>query len=172
MHRNAASISMIAAVGENGVIGKDHDMPWRLPADLAYFKRTTMGHPVIMGRRTYETIGKPLPGRTNIIVTRNERFTAKDCIVCHSADDVFQSLAEQEPPPSEVFVMGGAGIYQTFWPYAQTLYITEIHHPFDGDTYFPAFDENEWAVVSREKGVQDEKNPYDYTFVVYKRKKS
>ncbi|GGE59152.1 dihydrofolate reductase [Priestia taiwanensis] len=156
-------ISLIWAMDENRLIGKDNDLPWRLPAELAYFKRTTMGQPIIMGRKTYESIGRPLPGRENIVVTRNSDFTAEGVTVVHSLHEALEQTKE-----TEAFVIGGAQIYKEALPLASRLYVTHIHHAFEGDTYFPEIPK-EWKVISSEKGLNDEKNPYDYDFVVYEK---
>ncbi|MDR4888608.1 dihydrofolate reductase [Fredinandcohnia sp. QZ13] len=159
-------ISLLLAMDKNQLIGKDNDLPWRLPADLAYFKRVTMGHPIIMGRKTYDSIGRPLPGRENIIVTRDTSYKAEGCKVIHSIDEIVKMSEETE---QELFVIGGAEIFKEILPYSDRLYITEIDEEFEGDTYFPAFDKAEWQVISKEKGIKDEKNPYEYTFLVYEK---
>lgn len=159
-------ISLLVAMDKNRLIGKDNDLPWRLPADLAYFKRVTMGHPIIMGRKTYDSIGRPLPGRENIIVTRDTSYKMEGCKVIHSIDEILKMNEEHD---HELFVIGGAEIFKEILPYSDRLYITEIDEEFEGDTYFPAFDKSEWKVISEEKGVKDEKNPYDYTFMVYEK---
>src|SRR5690606_308269 len=159
-------ISLLVAMDKNRLIGKDNDLPWRLPADLAYFKRVTMGHPIIMGRKTYDSIGRPLPGRENIIVTRDTSYKMEGCKVIHSIDEILKLNEEHD---QELFVIGGAEIFKEILPYSDRLYITEIDEEFEGDTYFPAFDKSEWKVISEEKGVKDEKNPYDYTFMVYEK---
>jgi dihydrofolate reductase len=156
-------ISFMLAMDENRVIGKDNDLPWRLPADLAYFKRVTMGQPIIMGRKTYDSIGRPLPGRENIVVTRNKDFKAEGITVVHSLQEALEHTKN-----TEAFVIGGAQIFKEALPLASRLYITHIYHTFEGDTYFPAITD-EWKVISSEKGVKDEKNPYDYDFVVYEK---
>ncbi|MCC3357084.1 dihydrofolate reductase [Bacillus sp. REN16] len=159
-------ISLLLAMDKNQLIGKDNDLPWRLPADLAYFKRVTMGHAIIMGRKTYDSIGRPLPGRENIIVTRDTSYKAEGCKVIHSIDEIVKLREETD---QELFVIGGAEIFKMILPYSDRLYITEIEEEFEGDTYFPAFNKNEWKVISKEKGIKDEKNPYDYTFIVYEK---
>lgn len=159
-------ISFIVAMDKNRVIGKDNQLPWHLPADLKYFKKITMGHPIVMGRKTHESIGKPLPGRENIIVTRNNTYTADGCIVIHSMDELLQ-LKERA---GEVFVIGGAELFHTLFPYADRLYITQIEHEFEGDTYFPQYKEEDWRLVSSVKGIKDESNPYDYFFNLYERR--
>ncbi|MEH7224390.1 dihydrofolate reductase [Bacillus sp. JJ1566] len=159
-------ISLLVAMDKNQLIGRDNDLPWRLPADLAYFKRVTMGHPIIMGRKTYDSIGRPLPGRENIIVTRDTSYTAEGCKVIHSIDEIVKMNEEID---QELFVIGGAEIFKAILPYSDRLYITEIEEEFEGDTYFPAFDKSLWKIISEEKGIRDEKNPYDYTFLVYEK---
>ncbi|WP_246941861.1 dihydrofolate reductase [Bacillus pinisoli] len=161
-------ISYIVAMDDNQVIGKNNELPWHLPADLAYFKKVTMGKPIIMGRKTHESIGRALPGRENIIVTRNANYHSEGCKVVHQLDDL-KSLAEEAN--EELFVIGGAELFKELLPMTDRLYITHIHHSFEGDTYFPTIDWNEWKVVDKETGIKDEKNPYDYEFVVYERKK-
>jgi len=159
-------ISLLVAMDKNQLIGKDNDLPWRLPADLAYFKKVTMGHPIIMGRKTYDSIGRPLPGRENIIVTRDTSYKAEGCKVIHSIEEIVKMNQQTD---QELFVIGGAEIFKEILPHSDRLYITEINEEFEGDTYFPAFNKTEWTVISEEKGIKDEKNPYDYTFLVYER---
>lgn len=160
-------ISLLVALDKNRLIGRNNDLPWRLPADLAYFKRVTMGHTIIMGRKTYDSIGKPLPGRHNVIMTRNKDFHVEGCTVIHTVDDI---LAMKESSNEELFVIGGAEIFEMVLPFTDRLYLTEIDEEFEGDTYFPTINEEEWQIVSKEKGIKDEKNPYDYFFVVYEKK--
>ncbi|MCR6107851.1 dihydrofolate reductase [Salipaludibacillus agaradhaerens] len=160
-------IAMIAAFSDGRVLGKNGKMPWHLPAELQYFKRVTSGHPVLMGRKTFESIGRPLPNRRNIVLTRNESFTAEGVEVFHHIEDVKPLMKEQE----EFFVIGGATLYETLLDKADRLYITKIHASFEGDTFFPKFDEAEWKEVSRQKGTVDEKNPLAHTFHVYERLK-
>lgn len=159
-------ISFIVAMDKNRVIGKDNQLPWHLPADLKFFKKTTMGHPIIMGRKTHESIGKPLPGRENIIVTRNKHYHLEGCTVIHSLAELKKLESEKE---AEVFVIGGAELFKTVFPIADRLYITMIAHEFAGDTYFPEFNESDWNLVSIEKGETDERNPYEYSFNIYER---
>lgn len=159
-------ISMIVATDRNGLIGKDNDMPWRLPEDLSYFKKITTGSTVVMGRNTFESIGKPLPNRENIILTRNSDYRVEGCRTISSIE-ALKGMAEKE---EEIFVIGGANIYKQALPFTETLYLTYIDEVFEGDTYFPEIDENDWKMVSEEKGVKNEKNPYDYFFRVYKRR--
>ncbi len=157
-------ISMIWAMGRNNALGCKNRMPWHLPADFAYFKRTTLGKPVIMGRKTFESIGKPLPGRTNVVITRDSKFRPQGCITVDSIDK-----AKAFADGGEAFIIGGAEIYGAFLPVSDKLYITEIDHAFEADTYFPEIDYSSWKLVSEEPGPKDEKNPYDYRFLVYER---
>nr|WP_026696042.1 dihydrofolate reductase [Peribacillus kribbensis] len=159
-------ISFLVAMDKNRVIGAENQLPWHLPADLKYFKEVTMGHAIIMGRKTHDSIGKPLPGRENIVLTRQRDYQAEGCRIIHDAADV----KKLRNVPEEHFVIGGAEIFSLLFPEADRLYITEIEDEFRGDTYFPEMDEKGWTLVSREKGPKDEKNPYDYYFCVYERK--
>lgn len=157
-------ISLIAAMAQNRVIGKDNRLPWRLPADMAYFKQTTMGHPVVMGRKTFESIGKPLPGRRNIILTRDPDFRAEGCEVCHSITAV---LALSRAGEKEFFIIGGDSVYSAFFPLADRLYLTFIAQSFAGDAFFPEIDARKWRLVSKTQGEINEKNPYEYSFLIY-----
>ncbi|CAM4233169.1 dihydrofolate reductase [Bacillus manliponensis] len=161
-------ISLLVAMDKNRVIGKDNDLPWRLPADLAYFKTVTMGHHIIMGRKTFESIGRPLPGRTNVVITRNKDYKVEGCQVIHAIDDVKKMSEETN---EELFVIGGAEIFKEVLSFADRLYITKIEEEFEGDTFFPEVNENEWEEVFMEQGVTDEKNPYTYYFCRYEKKK-
>ena len=159
-------ISLIYASDAQGLIGRDNDLPWRLPADLRHFKRTTMGKPLVMGRKTHESIGRPLPGRLNIVVTRQLDYDAPGCTVVHSIDAAREAAAGAE----EVMVIGGADIYRLFLPVADRLYHTEVDGTFDGDVFFPDFDRSEWTEVSREAHAADDRNPTAYAFVVWERR--
>jgi dihydrofolate reductase len=164
--RNSESIiSIIAAMAENRVIGANNALPWRLPADLGHFRRLTSGHHVIMGRRNYESIGKPLPDRTNIVITRNPEYRAPGCHVAHSLEEGL-ALARNDP---EIFIIGGADIYRQAFDRADRLYLTLIHASVDGDTYFPEFNERQWREIDRERHQPDAKNSFGYTFVTYDR---
>ncbi|MDM5315332.1 dihydrofolate reductase [Fictibacillus sp. b24] len=156
-------ISFVVAMDENRAIGKDNDLPWYLPNDLKHFKNVTMGKPIVMGRKTYESIGKPLPGRENIVVTRDDNYQAEGTTIVHSVDDVLKKDAE------ELCVIGGTEIFKLFMPVADRLYVTEIHHTFDADTYFPEINRDEWREVSRKPGILDEKNKYAHDFVVFEK---
>lgn len=158
-------ISLIVAIAQNRVIGKDNRLPWRLPADLAYFKQTTMGHPVVMGRKTHESIGKPLPGRRNIVLTRDPDFRAEGCEIYHSVE---AALAEARSGEGrEFFIIGGDSVYSAFFPFADRLYLTLIHKDFEGDAFFPEIVARKWRLVSETKGETNEKNPYEYSFLIY-----
>lgn len=159
------SFSMIFAMDNNRLIGRDNDLPWHLPADLAYFKRVTTGHPVLMGRKTFESIGRPLPNRHNIVVTRDSSYQADGVEIFHSLDAALEAYRDQE-----VFIIGGSEIYKLALPIASKLYITQIDEEFEGDAYFPEIDQSMWELVSEEQGITDERNPYTYYFQVYERK--
>lgn len=154
-------IAAIAAMSENRVIGKNNKMPWHLPADLQHFKKITLGKPILMGRKTFESIGRPLPDRYNIVITRDAGYQAPGCMVVHSIDTALAAVAEQE----EVIVIGGALLYQQMLPRVQTIYLTIIHENFVGDAFFPELDMREWREVSREEREADEKNEYRCSFV-------
>lgn len=161
------SINLIVAYNKQRVIGKDNDMPWRLPADLAYFKRTTMGCPIIMGRKTRESLGpRPLPGRLNIAISRDTEFQAEGTSVVQSLDEAI-ALAQEEAV-DKVFIIGGGQIYQLALPQADYLYATEIQADMEGDTYFPELEPQQWQEISREP--QEPQNGLAFDFVVYQRK--
>jgi len=159
-------VSLVAARARNGVIGRDNAMPWKIPGEQAYFKRVTMGHPIIMGRRTWDSIGRPLPGRRSIIVTRDRSFTAAGAEVVHSVDE---ALAKCAGAP-EVFVIGGAQIYAAAMPYADRLLITEIDHDFDGDAFMPPPDAALWRETARDTHVADGESPFRFAYVNYERR--
>ncbi|MEH6942622.1 dihydrofolate reductase [Bacillus sp. JJ722] len=159
-------VSIIVAMDEKRVIGMNNQLPWRLPRELQYVKKTTMGHPIIIGRKNYESIGRPLPGRRNIVLTRDVHFQAEGCEIAHSPEEVLKLCANEE----EIFIFGGEQIYKLFLSQTDKLYITKIHHAFEGDTFFPEIDYSEWNEVFVEQGITDEKNPYTYYFHVYERK--
>jgi dihydrofolate reductase len=159
-------ISFLWAEDEKGIIGNNNQLPWRLPEDLKYFKRITMGHPIVMGRKTYESIGRPLPGRKNIILTRDENFDADGCLIFKTKNELLKWIIQCG---DEVFITGGAEIFGLFMEDVNRLYITKIHEDFQGDTYFPIIDWTEWKLISNEKGLKNNENPYDYDFQVFKR---
>lgn len=163
-------ISLIAAVAENMVIGKNNDLPWNLPDDMKYFMQTTKGHYVIMGRKNFESIPekfRPLPNRTNIVVTRQKNFDAPGCIVVHTLEDGIRIAAENQQ--EETFIIGGAEIYREAMQYSQRMYLTEIKAEIDGDTFFPTFDKKEWRELSRLHHGTDERHRYSFDFVVYEK---
>ncbi|MGC4378742.1 dihydrofolate reductase [Fictibacillus sp. Mic-4] len=159
-------ISYVVAMDENHLIGSKNKLPWHLPADLKYFKKVTMNKPIVMGRKTYESIGKPLPGRENIVLTRDRNYKAEGCTVIYSVEDIIKRDNE------EICVIGGAEVFRLFMPYVNRMYITKIHETFEGDTYFPDFNEKEWKIVSKTPGQVDEKNKYPHDFIVYDKKMS
>ncbi len=161
-------LSMIVAHANNRVIGKDNDMPWHLPADLAYFKKTTLGKPIIMGRKTFQSIGRPLPGRKNIVISRDENFQAEGVAVVNSVEAALSLVSESE----EVMVIGGGAIYQHCLGAAQRLYITHIDAEIDGDTLFPEYDLTVWKKVASDIRPSDEKNQYQLDFSVYEKMSS
>jgi len=154
-------ISLIAAMAKNRVIGVNNTLPWHLLADLKHFKALTLNKPIVMGRQTYLSIGKPLPKRENIILTTNKKFHAPGCHIVHSIDDVLK-LARNAP---EVMIIGGATVYQQFLPHAYRMYLTYIDTHIEGDTLFPEWNENEWTVTERIEHTADEINHYNYEFV-------
>ena len=166
-------ISLISAMGHDRVIGINNRLPWKLPADMKWFREQTMGKPIVMGRKTFESFGaKPLPGRANIIITRDTSYSAKDCIVVHSIDDAVKAAHSCEDHADEMMIIGGASFYEQMLPRTDRLYLTEIHHPFQGDSWFPAYNESEWHETKRIDCTADEKNRYDYSFVIYERNES
>jgi len=158
-------ITIIAAIAEDNALGKNNQLIWHLPADLKRFKQVTSKHHVIMGRKTFESLGKPLPNRTNIIITRNPNYTIEDCVVVNSLKQAIEAAKEDENP----FILGGAEIYKQAIEFADKLDLTFIHHKFDADAFFPEIDTTIWKETSREFHKADEKNKYDYSFVSYKR---
>lgn len=157
-------ISLIAAMAEGRIIGKDNQMPWHLPADLAWFKKNTLNKPIIMGRKTYESIGRPLPGRHNIVLSRQAGNDERVTWVT-SAEQALAALGETE----EVMIIGGGNIYRQFLPQANRLYITHIEANLDGDTAFPDYSPEQWHTVFSESHNKDEKNQYDYRFEILER---
>lgn len=154
-------ISLVAAASDNNVIGNKGALPWKMPADMKFFKNLTMGHTVIMGRKTYESMGKPLPGRKNIVISRKKNFSADGCIVLGSLEEAFTLFADEK----EVFIIGGAEIYQAALQKADKVYLTRIHCVVHGDAYFPQLTEKEWVEKSRIDHPSDEKNPFPYIFI-------
>lgn len=153
-------LSIIVAMAKNRAIGRDNKLLWHISADLRRFKAITSGHTIIMGRRTYESLGRPLPNRRNIVVSRNPNFVAPGCIVVASLSAAF-GLCEAD---DEVFVIGGGQLYEQALPFAQRLYITQVHADFEGDTFFPAIDKHQWRTVASEEA-ESESDGLDYTFI-------
>ena len=163
-------IAMIAAMAKNRIIGADNDMPWHLPADLKHFKAITLGKAVIMGRKTYESIGKALPGRPNIVITSNKDYSLSDATVVDSPESAFEVAKALSNDVEEIMVIGGGTIYQAFLDKADTLYLTHIDLEVAGDTQFPDYEASaNWSEVSKERHSADEKNPHAYTFVTLTR---
>lgn len=158
---------MIVAMASNRVIGANNKMPWHLPADLKRFRQITWGTPIVMGRNTYESIGRPLPGRTNIIITRNLDYKAPGCIVCH---DPCTAQEQARHTADEAFIIGGSKLYETFLPLAETLYLTQINKAFDGDTFFPLWSIQDWQETERVDIVGDTAVDFNYSFLKYTRK--
>jgi dihydrofolate reductase len=159
-------VTLILARARNGVIGASGGLPWRLPEDLAFFKRTTMGHPIVMGRRTWESIGRPLPGRRSVVVTRDRGFVAAGAEVVHSLDEAIERCAGTD----EIFVIGGAQLYAEALSRAVRLLLTELDADFEGDTVLPAAAADEWTEVSRERHPPSDARPYAFDFVDYRRR--
>lgn len=159
-------IAAIFAMSTNRVIGKDNQLPWHLPADLKHFKEITLNHPILMGRKTYQSIGRPLPNRCNVIITHDKHFEAPGCIVVHSIETALEAVATSD----KVFVIGGAYLYEQMLPQTQRLYMTLVHHHFDGDAFFPNIHPAEWQEIERQDFAADERNPYSYSFSILDRK--
>ena len=164
-------LSIIVAISENNAIGQKGGLLCHLPADLKHFKEITSGHPVLMGERTYFSLPKhPLPNRRNIVLTDNPQFAAEGVEVVHSIPEAMQLINEDST--AEFFIIGGGMVYRQFFPLADKLYITRIHHTWtDADTFFPEINNNEWRAIKQEYCASDDKNPYDYTFIEYLKKK-
>ena len=161
-------ISIIVAASENNAIGKSNAMLWHLPEDLKFFKNTTWGMPIIMGRKTFEAVGKPLPGRTNIIVTSNKDWSAENTITTTNIDDAIK--VANDTNSKEIFITGGGEIYRQTLPIADKVYLTRVHTTIDGDAFFPEMDLNTWEIDFEKHVKSDEKNKFDMTFQTWKRK--
>ena len=159
-------LSIIVAMAKNHTIGINNTLPWHIPQDLKHFKALTMGHHMIMGRKTFESIGKPLPGRTTVVVTRNRAFKMEGCIMTRSLQEAIAACGND----NEIFIVGGADIFAQALSLTDTLYVTEIQQEVEGDVYFPAFDKNLWREVSREQHSQEMPQPLEYHFVTYRTK--
>jgi dihydrofolate reductase len=167
-----AALGVIVAVAANGVVGRDNALPWHLPEDLRYFKRMTMGKPVVMGRRTFQSIGRPLPGRRNLVISRDPDFRAEGVTVLPSLEAALDLAGELVERDGEVMVIGGAQIYAAAIPLADRLYVTEVHAEVSGDAILPPVDWSAWREVSRELQRASGDNPYDYSFVAYERRRA
>jgi dihydrofolate reductase len=163
---STSRLSIIAAMALNRAIGIRNTLPWRLPEDLKRFKALTMEHHIVMGRKTYDSIGKPLPGRDTVIVTRNMDYAVPGCIAVNSLD----AALTVSHGDAEVFFVGGANLYRQALPIAHRIYLTEIQRVFDGDAFFPEFDKSEWVETAREPHRTEEPNSFEYHFVIYDRK--
>ena len=163
-------ISIIVAVTENGVIGKDNQLLWRLPDDMKRFKQLTMGNPIIMGRKTYESIGKPLPGRTSIVITRNPEYKLDEAIVVNSLQEAISKARELDA--QEAFIIGGGDLYRQAQSVSDRLYITEIHTTMHGDTYFEIKDPSQWIETERSVREADDRHKYAFAFVDYIKQKN
>ena len=161
-------ITLVVAMDEYGVIGRGGGLPWRLPNDLKFFKRITMGKPILMGRRTHESIGRPLPGRENLVLTRDRSYAAEGCRVVH---DLEEALAAAEGA-GELMVIGGAEVYARCLPRAERIWLTRVHGRVTGDTHMPPLDPAEWRETWRERHPADEKNPYPHSFVLLERRRA
>lgn len=161
-------IKILVACDENRVIGKDNQLIWHLPADLKRFKSLTTGHVILMGRKTYESIGKPLPNRTTIVITRQVDFQAEGTITAHSVEEAI--LKAKSLTREDIFIVGGAEIYSLSLALADQLLVTQLHDIFEGDAFFPEISADTWEIVDRERGVTDEKNPFQYSYITYQKK--
>ena len=154
-------ITLVVAMASNRVIGRENRLPWHLPADLRHFRQVTIGKPILMGRKTHESIGHALPGRANIVVTRDEAYTAHGCIVVHSIERALEAAGAS----GEVMVIGGTDLYRQLLPRAGRIYLTLVHAEFEGDAWFPELDEREWREVERLDCDPDVNNPWPYSFI-------
>ncbi|MGD8999172.1 MAG: type 3 dihydrofolate reductase [Granulosicoccaceae bacterium] len=162
-------ISLIAAMADDRVIGINNSLPWKLPADMQWFRRQTLGKPVVMGRKTFESFGgRPLPQRTNIVVTSDRSYVAGGAMVVHSIDEALQAAGDAD----EVMIIGGASFYEQMLPCADRFYITQVHGRFEGDAWFPEYESYGWREVAREEHAADEKNPYPMSFIILERERS
>jgi dihydrofolate reductase len=159
-------IILVAAYAQNRVIGKNNELVWRLPNDFKHFKDLTMGHPMIMGRKTFESLGKPLPGRTSIIITRDRQYQQEGCIVVHSLEE---GIAEARQLDEEIYIIGGSQIYEQALPLATKMYLTEVKASPEGDAFFPQFSTDLWQETARKSFQKDDKHDYDFDFVTWER---
>lgn len=159
-------ITIIAAIANNHALGMDNKLIWHLPEDLKRFKKVTSGHHVIMGRKTFESLGKPLPNRTTIIITRNKKYKADGCLVVNSLEEALEKAKEDENP----YILGGAEIYKLAMPIADKLDLTFVHQEFEADAFFPKINTSIWEETSREDFKADDRNKYDYSFVSFEKR--
>lgn len=164
--KKGMTITIIAAIANNNALGKNNQLIWHLSADLKRFKKLTTGHHIIMGRKTFESIGKPLPNRTTIIITRNKKYQQNGCLVANSLENALKLVKNDDNP----FIIGGAQIYKQAIQIADKLDITYVHHTFEADVFFPKIDLKKWKEISRKKFKKDIKNPFDYSFVSYQKR--
>ncbi|AUC21025.1 diacylglycerol kinase [Polaribacter sejongensis] len=162
-------ITIIAAIAKNNALGKDNDLIWHLPADLKRFKKVTTGHHILMGRNTFESIGKPLPNRTTIIITRNQNYFKEGCLIANSIEEAIGMVENKD----DIFIIGGAQIYKESMQkgLVDRLDITQVHHEFEADVFFPEIDLKIWKETNREDFIADEKNKFDFSFVSFQKKK-
>jgi dihydrofolate reductase len=163
---NAPGITLIVAVADSGVIGRDNALPWHLPDDLKRFKRLTLGKPIVMGRKTFESIGKPLPGRQNIVLTREANYQRDGIVVVHGVDDALRAAVGQ----AEITVIGGAELFNLFLPLASRVHLTRVHADIAGDVKWPALDQRQWQVVESERHDADERHAHAMTFEVWEKR--
>jgi dihydrofolate reductase len=164
-------IALIWAMARNRVIGRDNALPWRLPVDMQHFRALTTGHPVLMGRKTFESLGRPLPQRTNIVISSDRGYAPPGCLVAHSLDEALELAVAQTPPNDpEIFVIGGAQLYAQMLPRADRLYVTLVETEVEGDAWFPEFDLQAWRETRRDAHPRDDKNPYPCVFLTLERK--
>ena len=162
----APTITLIAALASNNVIGRSNQVPWKIPGEQAYFKKMTMGHPIVMGRKTWDSIGRPLPGRRNVVVTRNRQFVAPGAEAVASLDEALAQTGDA----GEIFIIGGGELYVQALPHAHRLLLTEIDAEVEGDAFFPVFDRSQWLETSRVRHLPTQDRPFSYSFVVYERR--
>ena len=169
---NSLPLVLVVAVAENGVIGRKGQMPWRIPGDLKHFKAVTMGKPMVMGRKTYESVGKPLPGRTSIVLTRDKNWRADSVLVAHSLDEILKLANEdaKKTGAKEIAVIGGSALFEETLPIAAKIELTEVHAKPEGDVYFPKYERSAWRETRREGPMQSEKDEYAYSVVTLERK--
>jgi dihydrofolate reductase len=167
-------LSLIVAIAENGIIGREGELPWHIAADLRRFKRLTMGHAIVMGRKTWESIGRALPGRTSIIITRRTDYDPGDrkVLVAQSLDEALKLASQADCEQDQIFIIGGVAIYADTLPRADRLYLTRVHASVEGDVTFPPMDWHQWELREQSRHTSDTLNDYDYTFEMYERIKS